>query len=249
MKTLVAALLAVLFADAALADTLAEVRAALAGLKGTRPIHVTVEVQHSRKSEGRFANQQYTGTASVDVVADGEGLRVTFPAAVLERAARESREHENDPRKTTPTRSTINDMQPTELADMLDFSEPFLHLLAVSSKISESRTLREGKPVRVLVLKVSPKLPPEATSVWNVKFSEDRMMVWVGEDNLPVAAERTQKGSAGFLFIKGSMSNHQAWLFGRHGDRLIVTRSDSSFVGSGFGQRGEGRNIETLTVR
>jgi hypothetical protein len=249
MKTLLAALLAVLIADAALAETLADMRAALAGMKGTRPIHVTVEMQQSRKSEGRFANQQYSGAASVDLVSDAEGLRVSFPLATLERAAKESRDHENDPRKATPTRSTINDMQPTELADMLDFSEPFLHLLAVSTKISESRAVREGKPVRVLVLKVVPKLPPEATSVWNVKFSEDRMTVWVGDDNVPVAAERIQRGSAGFLFIKGSMSNRQSWLFARQGDRLLVTRSDSAFVGSGFGQRGEGRNIETLTVR
>ena len=240
---------ALLLAAAAHADTLADVRAAVAQLHAAKPIHASIVFERSRKSEGRFANQQFSGGASVDVVDDADGLHVAFPRALLEKAEREAREHEADPRKTTPTRAAIDDTQPTELAEAVDFAAPFLNLLAIATRVSETRGTRDGKPVRVVVLKLTPKLPPEATSVWNVKFTEDRMTLWIGDDNMPLAAERSRKGTAGFLFIKGSMTDRQSWLFGHYADRLVVLRSETSFVGSGFGQRGEGRDVATLTIR
>ncbi|MBV9185951.1 MAG: hypothetical protein JO093_10020, partial [Acidobacteria bacterium] len=91
------------------ADVVTDMRAAVAQLHATKPIHVAIDVQRSRKNEGRFANQQFTGNASLEVVEDDAGLHVTFPRAILDRADRESREHTADPRKTTPTRAAVND--------------------------------------------------------------------------------------------------------------------------------------------
>jgi len=240
---------AVMLAASARADTVADMRSAISQLRATRPIHASIEVQRSRKNEGRFANQQFTGSASLDVVEDEAGLRITFPRAILERADRESREHTSDPRKTMPTRAAINDTQPTEVADAVDFAGPFLRLLETATKVSETRGTRDGRSVRVVVLKLTPKLPPEATSIFSVKFTEDRMTVWLGDDNVPLAAERVQRGTAGFMFIKGSMMNRSSWTFTHYGDRLVVLRDDSLYSGSGFGQKGEGRSVQVLTVR
>jgi len=245
----VAVLFAAALAVSARADTVADMRAALSQLRATKPIHVSVEVQRSRKNEGRFANQQFTGSASLDVVEDEAGLRMTFSRAILERSDRESREHTADPRRPTPTRAAINDTQPTEMADAVDFAGPFLRFLETATKVSETRGVRDGRPVRVVVLKLTPKLPPEATSIFSVKFTEDQMTVWLGDDNLPVAAERTQRGTAGFMFIRGQMTNRSSWTFAHYGDRLIVLRDDSAYSGSGFGQKGEGRSVQVMTVR
>jgi hypothetical protein len=231
------------------AETLADLKAALSQLHGVKPIHVTMDVQRSRKSDGRFANSQFNGSMTIDVVADDAGMHLTFPRAILERAEKEAHDRQLDARKAQPTRSAINETQPTDVADSLSFGPSLLRLLEVGTKLSETRTMRDGKPVRVLVLKLSPKLPPEATSVWNVKFTEDGMTVWVGEDNLPVAADRVQRGSAGFMFIKGQMTNHHSWSFVHVADRLVVAHEESSYAASGFGQRGEGKNVATLTVR
>jgi hypothetical protein len=231
------------------ADVVTDMRAAVSQLHATKPIHVSIDVQNSRKNEGRFANQQFTGTASLDVVEDDAGLHITFPRAILERADRESREHTADPRKTTPTRAAVNDTQATEIADAVDFAGPFLRLIDTAKRVSESRGVREGRPVRVVVLKLTPKLPPEATSIFSVKFTEDQMTVWLGDDNLPLAAERIQRGTAGFMFIKGSMMNRSSWTFAHIADRLIVLRDDSLYAGAGFGQKGEGRNVQVVTVR
>jgi hypothetical protein len=231
------------------ADTVADMRTALSQLRATKPIHVSVDVQRSRKNEGRFANQQFTGSASLDVVEDEAGLRMTFSRAILERSDRESREHTADPRKPTPTRAAINDTQPTEMADAVDFAGPFLRLLETATKLSETRVARDGRPVRIVVLKLTPKLPPEATSIFSVKFTEDQMTVWLGDDNLPVAAERIQRGTAGFMFIRGQMTSRSSWTFAHYGDRLIVLRDDSSYSGSGFGQKGEGRSVQVMTLK
>ena len=51
------------------------------------------------------------------------------------------------------------------------------------------------------------------------------------------------------LRISAARSDRQSWLFGHYADRLVVLRSETSFVGSGFGQRGEGRDVATLTIR
>lgn len=249
MRRLGAAALLLACAGGVRADTLADVRATLTQLRGTTPVHVTFDIQRSRKSEGRFANQQSVGTIAVDVVDDSAGVHVTFPRALIERAERETREHEADPRKTQPTRAAIDDTQASDLSEALDFADPLLRLIAIGAKVSETRGTRDGRPVRVLVLKLSPKLPPEATSIWNVKFTEDRLTLWVGDDNVPVAAERIRRGTAGFMFIKGQMTDRSLWSFVRHTDRLLVTREETSFAGSGFGQKGEGKDVHVVTVR
>jgi hypothetical protein len=244
-----AALTFLLFSLTARADVITDMRAAVSQLRATKPIHVSIDVQQSRKNEGRFANQQFTGSASMDVVEDDAGLHITFPRAILERADRESREHTADPRKQTPTRAAVNDTEATDVADAVDFAGPFLRLIDTAKKVSEIRGVREGRPVRVVVLKLTPKLPPEATSIFSVKFTEDQLTVWLGDDNVPVAAERIQRGTAGFMFIKGSMTNRSTWTFAHVADRLVVLRDDSAYAGSGFGQKGEGRNVQVVTVR
>jgi hypothetical protein len=231
------------------ADSLTDMRAAIAQLRATKPIHVSIDVQRSRKNEGRFANQQFTGSTSLDAFEDESGLRITFSRAALDRADLESRAHNSDPRKPTPTRSAIDDTQATDVADAVNFTGPFLRMIEAAAKVSESRGVRDGRPVRIVILKLTRKLPPEATSIFSVKFTEDQMTVWLGADNIPVAAERIQRGTAGFMFIKGSMINRSSWIFTRYADRLVALRSDTAYAGSGFGQKGEGRSVQVVTVK
>jgi hypothetical protein len=233
----------------AAADTLNDVRVALSQLHGSSPIHATFEVQRSRKAQGRFANNESNGSAAVDVVDDANGLHITFPTPILERATAEAVAHQADPKKATPIRSTLAEIDATTLSDDLDYSRAMLRLLSMARTIGESRTSWQSHPARLLVMKLNPKLNPEATSVFHVTFQDDTLRLWVGLDNLPLAAERIQRGTAGFLFLRGEMNNRQSWVFIHSGDRLLVTRYESSFAGSGFGQKGEGKNVQLITLR
>ena len=51
------------------------------------------------------------------------------------------------------------------------------------------------------------------------------------------------------MFINSLLTNRSSWIFSRFADRLVVLRDDSAYAGSGFGQKGEGRNVQVVTVR
>jgi hypothetical protein len=233
---------------AAGADTLSDLKVAVSALHGTHPVEASVEMQRTRKSTGRFVNQESVGSATINISSDPEGLRISVPKALLDRAGRETREHQVDTKRPASTRDTLDDLDAVALAENVDFSDAFLRLVALGSPVSEKRVTFQGKPARMMVMKVT-EPTREATTMFHVNFSDDRLTIWVGDNNLPVAAERQQKGSAGFLFIRGEMSSRHLWNFSRRDDRLIVLRYEMTFLGSGFGQRGEGKTVETITLR
>src|SRR6266851_10354391 len=244
MKSLLGTLSFLAATLTASADTIADIRTALASLQATTPARATIEMQRSRKAVGRFANNQSAGDISLNVLTDSNGLQLIFPQELLDKAARELLEHESDPKKPTPSRSAISEVDATSVAEILDFRAPLLRLLSIAKVEAESPVVWHGAPARLVVMKLTPKLWKEATSIWNVHFSEDRLNVWIGSDHVPLAAERVQKGTAGFLFLRGEMASHESWTFAHVADRLVVARYENSFAGSGFGQKGEGKTVQ-----
>lgn len=243
------ALFVILAALPVSADTLDNVKAALAALRGTAPVSAGVELQTTNKSSGRFANQHTAASLTVEAVHDGSGLQVRLPQVMIERLAAEARENEADPNKPTPLRFAVGEVDAATLAVALNFGEFVARLLRRGQVVSESRVIFGGRQARFLVLKLTPKLPKEATGIFNVKFNQDRLNLWIGDDNIPLAAERSRKGTAGFLFLRGEMTSNEKWSFARHADRLVATRYEENFAGSGFGQRAEGKTVRTITIR
>jgi hypothetical protein len=78
--------------------------------------------------------------------------------------------------------------------------------------------------------------------------AEDRLNIWIGDDNLPLAAERTTKSTAGFLFFHSDSSERTSITFAQAGDRLIVARLETSANGSGMGQNFDESSLQTVTV-
>ena len=246
---LLAPLLAVLFTANTGAADLTPLRALLNSLRGTQPVSANVEVHRARKSSGRFSNNESAGNATFAVRVDPDGLHVTIAPALLEQAAREAREREVDRKKMTPTRAALDEMEVLSMAESLNFSPSLLRLLNIGQLTTEQATTWQGKPARLFTLKLTEKLPPQATSVFNVQFADDSLRLWLAEDNTPLAAERIRKGSARFLFLRGEMNSRESWRFVRRDDRLVVVHMEASFAGSGFGQRGEGKTVQTVTLR
>jgi hypothetical protein len=97
------------------------------------------------------------------------------------------------------------------------------------------------------VLKVT--TPKPKTPVGKVEYPEDKLTVWVGEDNLPVGAVRLQKAVGGILFLKGEVTTNEAWTFARKDDRLILLREEHTYNASGLGQHSDGREVISVTLR
>jgi hypothetical protein len=72
--------------------------------------------------------------------------------------------------------------------------------------------------------------------------------VWVGADNLPLAAERAQKATAGFMMFHGDTATKKSWHFMRKDDHLVVARFEELGSFSGFGQKGDAHSVDVVTV-
>lgn len=241
------AVLCVLVAGGAGADTLRDVRIALNRLTATQPIRATFATEQRVKSKGRFANENIIRTASAEVAHDASGISITIPQALVERVASERRA-----RKVSDdiARGPIGSLDTLEIADAIDFRESLLVIIENATVVSEKRATPNNRAGRVLELKLNPKPQREANAIriGSVK-NDETMRLWIGDDNLPFAAERSQKTTAGFMFIKGTFSAKSNYVFAQAGDRLILARFETSDSGSGMGQDIAKSVVQTLTVR
>ena len=218
------------------ADTLADVKSAVARLGARKPVRATFTTEAVVKAAGRFANDNTMRKASVEVAQDEGGVTITIPAALIGRAEKQGED-------------LIGSIRTIPIVEALDYRKPLLELLDHATLLEEKRTTLAGRPARLLVLKLTPPPKKESNSIriGSVK-SEERMSLWVGEDSLPIAAERSEKSSAGFLMFRASGSSLTRYAFAHTSDRLILTREESDDSGSAMGQNVQRRGVQTLTL-
>jgi hypothetical protein len=229
------------------ADSLADLRAAVTRLTAREPIRVTLEVRRTIDSQGKIDTTNSSGSASADVIRDAEGIKLAFAQSLIDKAQAEERLHQLDQKKPAPTHGAVQDISPMDAAETIDFSDPLLRMLALARLKEERRVAFQGKPARLLVFDL--QAPETKGGVGSVTYSENRLTVWMADDNTPLAAERSQKGSAGILFIKGELTSRETWSFIRSGDHLVVGRYELAFTGSGLGQKTSQHSVRTATVR
>lgn len=249
MKTTGFAALAVAVALPLHADTLADVRAAVTALHGAQPIHATAELHRTEKEEGRFSNDVFTGAATVDVGLDSEGVHITFAPAVVEQFLREQREHTGNPKKVDATSRTAGHVSPLWVLEHLNAADTFLGLLRYAKLRSESRVAWQNRPARLLTFRIDEPEPEGMRGIANLDIKEHTLKVWLGDDNVPLAAERVQEGTARVLLFHGSVKTVDSWSFARVADHLVVTRHDSSHNGDILGQKSVGQTSDVVTVK
>ncbi len=229
------------------ADTLADVKDALSRLTARAPIRATWSHESSDSTSGRFANDKSERHVSVDVAQDGQSVQLEVPRALVDKAADEGRTNNGSWRN--PTRNALAAISLMTISEDLDFAEPFIGMLSRGTVLEEKRLLYNGVQARLLVLQMTEPSHANEGSVGKIKYSENRMSVWIGPDNIPLAAEQSQKATAGFLMLHGDTTGRKSWRFARHDDHFIVARFEESSSFSGLGQHGQGRSVTTVTLR
>jgi hypothetical protein len=212
-----------------------DVRAALQRLEGKQPVRATLTIDQAVKSEGKYANDSTKRLATAEVRHDASGVTITIPQPLIDAGPA----HED----------AIGSIRTLDVVAALNYREEMLELLHGAKVESETRGMYRDRPARRLKLKLNPepKKKRNSITIGSVK-SDDRMDLWIGDDNLPLAAERRQKTSAGILFVKGNFQSSSSLVFTRAGDRLILARVESTEGGSGMGQKFDRRSVETVTV-
>ena len=224
-------------------DALADLRRALAALRGTAAIAATYDGRQTNKAHGRFFNQNLDVHRVAGVQIGEAGVTLTLSRATLDRMrVQRATEHRGD-----ANREEEGDVRAGEVAELLDYAPTLQAMLARAVLVTQRDAAFRGTPARLLLLKVAPERAP----VKNVKIETagDDLSLWIGRDGVPLAAERKAQFSVGFLFLKASGGATEKWTFARREDRLVVLRHERDTSGGGLGQNSEGTEIESIALR
>jgi hypothetical protein len=239
--------LVLLCAVSARADSFGDLKAAVGGLRGAAPIRATIEMQRVDLDKGKKPPETVSGSATVEALVDGEGLHVTYAPALLSKVAKEQADRAANSELHAPVSRAVAELGPLPIAERLDFGRRLIGILNRADLVSEKRLLYEGRPARLLALKI--KNPPPKTSIGHVEIVEDSLNVWMGDDNIPLAAQRTERYNGGILFLKVEIKQASRWTFIRKDDHLVATRSEAKSSQNGFGQNSEETEIITVAIR
>lgn len=245
MKRLTFALTA-LFAATLSADPLTDVRGALARFPAKQPIRATYELQRNVKQEGKFQNEKYDAKVAVELEADADTVRVAYARPLLDQAVRENRAEARDSKLATPTASTLGQVEVMSVVELLDFAPALLQMLD-GAQVKEDRAgTWQGKPARILVLKL--RDPKPETEAGKVTVLENRLTLWLAADHAPLAAEHLYGAKFSFLIFKGESRSKRSWHIAHVNDRLVAARHEITETGSGMGQKGNEASVSTLRV-
>lgn len=228
------------------ANGLDDLRGALHKLQGAEPVKATLEHSFWRQTTDDKKPVVSQGKVSAQLEEGPQGLRVTWSKPTLQQAARELAAQEKEPDRPAPTRTALRNLDPVETAESLNHAEALLRDLAQAQLQEERTEAWQGRPARLLVLKLTPKIP-EAQRKYLKELKVDAK-VWVGPDGLPLAFASTvaYKGSRMFISFEGGSSQER--LFARAGARLVVTRSTSEDRSAGLGASTLTKKVTSLSL-
>jgi hypothetical protein len=232
-------------APAAHADELAGLTVILARFPATDPIQASLELQLSRQSTEEHWTDQSRVTVEVE---DGsQGVRVGLSRAGSRQALQELRAQILDPAKHTPTYNALQVLSLNEVSGDLDSAAALAQDLSLAHVIDVQASTYLGKPARLLVLSLPPRLSAEARK--HVKAAETQLSVWIGADGLPLGAEKLEHTRGRFLVLFFESLRKQTWTFGRKGNRLFATRHEVDDSASGMGQDFRSSTVAILSLR
>jgi hypothetical protein len=167
---------------------------------------------------------------------------------VLAETDREEQRRVEKPESASPVRDALFDLKPLQLAHTLDAAPELLRALQQAELLEQRPEVRDGAPVTLLVLKVTPALGTRERRY--VKELSAVARVWLGADGLPVAAEQEIKAKGrAFLVITFESEERETFRFAHVGDRLLVVRHQGERTGSGAGEKSGRKSTTVLEVR
>ncbi len=226
-------------------EIVAELAAVLSRLGATDPIQGTLELQLSRQSSEEHWTDQSRVTVEVE---DGpQGFTMSLSRAGSRQALHELRAQILDPAKHTPTYNALQALNLNELSGDLDGAAALAQDLSLAHAVDVQASSYLGRPARLLVLSLPPRLSAEARK--HVKTADSQLSVWIGADGMPVGAEKVEHTRGRFLVLYFENLRKQSWTFGHKGNRLFATRHELVDNASGLGQDFRSSSVATLTLR
>ncbi len=241
-----AALLAFMFANAAWANGLDDMRNALGSLQGQGALRGTFDARQS-KQEADKDKAAETANASAIVEDDGGNLTIRWDRATIKRAAEEA----NPPNKGKPKQmlsSVLGTSSALRIGNSVNYAPALLRALEGAQLKSERADTYQGKPARLLELSLVERNPDDE----HVSMQENAHVakVWLGADSVPLAASITHKRKAKVLvFLSFDQQSKEDFSFGVAANRLVVLKRDEQGTAKGLGSDGQYHNTYSFTPK
>ena len=228
------------------ADGLADVRATLQKLQSDQPLRARVEI-NTRRLGGESDKQKQSQAISSLIVESGpQGLTLSWSAEQIKQSRKAAWTQTANPDAPKSDLATLKALAAGEALNLLDAADPLRRGLEKAVLQEERRDTYQGKPVRLLVIKVDLGLDEEERKA--LKSSEAILKLWLDGEGVPLAMERDIQARFSKFLIGFRVHEHETREFQRAGGRLVVTRASKDSSGSGFGHSDESHTTTTVTL-
>jgi hypothetical protein len=240
-------LLFLLIAPARLfADGLTDVRATLQKLQSDQPLRARVEIK-TRRLGGESNKQKQSQAISTVIVESGpQGLTLSWSPEQIKQSRKAAWAERANPDAPESDLATLKALAAGEALNLLDAADPLRRGLEKAALQEDKRDNYQGKPARLLVLKVDLGLDEEERKA--LKSSEAIMKLWLDGDGVPLAMERDIQAKFSKFLIGFRVHEHETREFQRAGERLVVTRASKDSSGSGLGHSDETHTTTSVTL-
>lgn len=224
------------------ADGFSDLKTALARLTAHDPIKARAQLQLSNRDDNGGEPKLNESSATAEVEAGPEGLRIFWTREQVQSAAAELAA--KNPK--TSVRRAMGALSATRLLDYLDGAPNLLRQLDGAELTGEKNVTWQGRPTRLLSFKLNPPMSERQRS--HIKELDAAAQIWIDRDGFPLAAEShvNLKGRA-LLVISFESSTKEEFRFAHVGDRLLVIHYVRENSSSGGGEGGGQKTIVTLT--
>jgi hypothetical protein len=241
-----AALLVLLFANAAWANGLDDLRTALGSLQGQGAVRGTFEARQS-KQETDKSKAPESANATAYVEHDGGSLTIRWERATLKRANDEA----NPPRNGKPREmlsTLVGSSSALRIDECVNYAPGLLRELDGAQVKSERNESYQGKPARVLELSLVERAPDDEHV--NMRESVHTATLWLGQDNVPLAASVTHRRKAKVMvFLSFEQQEKEDFVFNQVANRLVVLKRDEQGTAKGLGSDAQYRNTYSFTPK
>lgn len=229
-----------------LADGLTDVRATLQKLQSDQPLRARVEIK-TRRLGGESDKQKQSQTISTVIVESGpQGLTLNWSPEQVSQSRKAAWAETANPDAPKSDLATLRTLTAGEALGLLDAADPLRRRLEKAVLQEDKRDNYQGKPARLLVLKVDLGLDEEERKA--LKSSEAIMKLWLDGEGAPLAMERDIQAKFSKFLIGFRIHEHETREFQRAGGRLVVTRASKDSSGSGLGHSDESHTTTTVTL-
>lgn len=229
------------------AGALDDLRARLDGLNGSGagPLKATAEVRFNASLGEAGKEKNYASSGALSIETSAQGLRLSWSAAQTAAARREADARQAD---GTPAAipTTLDILKPSEAAELLDYAPVLRRQLDGATLLQDSPAQWQGKPARLLVLSLVPRLSEEERKL--VKQADTRLQLWLDAEGIPLALEYSMQAKASKFFISLSLASKQTRRFLVAANRLIVVAAEEETRSAGMGEVSSTRRTVALTL-